>query len=980
MRAAVRGARARPTAHRALPPSLLEARKGAGGVSRWRLRWGAALLAGALLLFSALYGVGLGLGVGPLRARSTPLDDGDYEDEEGCVTRATQRRGSTRTAAAARAARAAARCPGALRPSYSRLALSPYRHEGHAHAAHAAPFSPSGWRTSRTETLQCPRFSGPGWRPDYHPNLPLEGASEASRLSSEAPAADARRVPLSPLPAGAVRLAPAASPLAEAEASNLEYLKLLEPDRLVWSFRQQAGVAQPAGATPYGGWESPGSELRGHFVGHYLSAAAAALRATGDEGVGERLRAVVAALAACQSAEGYLSAFPTELLDRFENQQPVWAPYYTLHKVLMGLRDAAALGGVAAAQPVAERFAAYIAARARRVVAQRGLDWWRGCLNQEYGGVAEALRAVGGPAIEPSAQLWDKPCFHGPLAAGVDILAGLHANAHLPMLPGAMARFEATGEEAFLESAQRFFALLNNTRAYATGGTSHGELWHPPHELGSGLGGPHAGGTESAEQCATHNALRTATWLLRARTGASVRAAYAEYVERATLNGILGSQRGSDPGRYLYMYPLGAGVSKGGRSQWRETGWSTPFESFWCCTGTMIEAFARFGEGLYLQHARARRLYALHYASSSVQWAAAEAVVTQTADSPSWTRPRPNASLRVHFKVEPAAAGGAPVTAALALRIPGWAAQARASLDGGASALAGDAPQPGRFLIVQRAWAAGEAGLSLELPLGDAVRAERILDDREPFRRLHALLWGPLVLGGLTDGERALGCAGAAGELLRRCVRPVPDEARAQLVSLRAPGAARALLMRNVSAGAPQALLWAPAPAERPVARRRSGGSDAAAAATWRMMPVADGSVALEALDRPGLFLAPAGEGGGELRLMPGEPLDAAEAASPPLAARWARSEEGACCLRLESRLYPGTALAVPTVEGGAPIPARTAAAAERGEPLARDEPLETLPDVAFWALSAEAGRKVLMIPLSDIIDETYSAYWEINA
>ena len=319
-------------------------------------------------------------------------------------------------------------------------------------------------------------------------------------------------------------------------------------------------------------------------MGHFLSAAAFAHRATGDAEVLRRMEAVVSTLAEAQSAEGYVSAFPTELLDRFEDQKPVWAPYYTLHKILQGLHDAHETGGSALAGKVAQRFATYIAGRAQAVVAKRGIDWWRGCLNQEYGGVAEALRATGGRQMEPSAQLWDKPCFHGPLAAGHDILDGLHANAHLPMLPGAVARFAATGEGAFLESAQRFFALMNNTRAYATGGTSHGELWHAPGELGNGLGGPTHGGTESAEQCATHNALRTATWLLRARTGAEVRASYADYIERATLNGILGAQRGTDPGRYLYMYPMGNGVSKGGRSQWRETGWSTPFESFWCCT------------------------------------------------------------------------------------------------------------------------------------------------------------------------------------------------------------------------------------------------------------------------------------------------------------------------------------------------------------------------------------------------------------
>jgi Beta-L-arabinofuranosidase, GH127 len=55
-----------------------------------------------------------------------------------------------------------------------------------------------------------------------------------------------------------------------AQQTNLEYLLLLDVDRLVWNFRKQAGLA--ASGTPYGGWEGADVELRGHFVGMlYLS-------------------------------------------------------------------------------------------------------------------------------------------------------------------------------------------------------------------------------------------------------------------------------------------------------------------------------------------------------------------------------------------------------------------------------------------------------------------------------------------------------------------------------------------------------------------------------------------------------------------------------------------------------------------------------------------------------------------------------------
>ena len=120
---------------------------------------------------------------------------------------------------------------------------------------------------------------------------------------------------------------------------------MLEPNRLVWAFRREAGLptTAPDGSAvePYTGWEHPGSELRGHFVGHYLSASAMATAATGDAAVTRDSQTVLLALADCQRAhgDGYLSAFPREFFDRFEGQRPVWAPYYTLHKLLQGLLD-----------------------------------------------------------------------------------------------------------------------------------------------------------------------------------------------------------------------------------------------------------------------------------------------------------------------------------------------------------------------------------------------------------------------------------------------------------------------------------------------------------------------------------------------------------------------------------------------------------------------------------------------------------------
>jgi hypothetical protein len=59
------------------------------------------------------------------------------------------------------------------------------------------------------------------------------------------------------------------APHIAAQKTNLQYLLELDVDNMIWNFRQVANLKAPG--HPYGGWESPQSELRGHFVGQWLS-------------------------------------------------------------------------------------------------------------------------------------------------------------------------------------------------------------------------------------------------------------------------------------------------------------------------------------------------------------------------------------------------------------------------------------------------------------------------------------------------------------------------------------------------------------------------------------------------------------------------------------------------------------------------------------------------------------------------------------
>ena len=161
-------------------------------------------------------------------------------------------------------------------------------------------------------------------------------------------------------------------PFRDAMLRDQKYLLSLDPDRLLHTFRLNVGL--PSSAQPLGGWEEPKCELRGHSLGHYLSALSMMYASTGDVAFKQRADHIVAELAVCQSHsvsagfhEGYLSAFPESFIDRVEQRQKVWAPWYTLHKIMAGLFDANRLCGNTQALEVLTNMANWVKFRVDRL-------------------------------------------------------------------------------------------------------------------------------------------------------------------------------------------------------------------------------------------------------------------------------------------------------------------------------------------------------------------------------------------------------------------------------------------------------------------------------------------------------------------------------------------------------------------------------------------------------------------------------------
>jgi len=171
--------------------------------------------------------------------------------------------------------------------------------------------------------------------------------------------------------------------LQQARDWNRAYMMRLANDRLLHNFRLTAGL--PSDAEPLGGWEAPTSELRGHFVGHYLSACSMLYLSTGDHEVRAKGEGLVAGIAVCQAKLdriGYVSAFPEEFFARLDKREKVWAPFYTIHKIMAGLFDMHAYADHQQALDILLKLAAWVDVW----TAAKSEEHMQEILNTEYGG------------------------------------------------------------------------------------------------------------------------------------------------------------------------------------------------------------------------------------------------------------------------------------------------------------------------------------------------------------------------------------------------------------------------------------------------------------------------------------------------------------------------------------------------------------------------------------------------------------------
>lgn len=509
-------------------------------------------------------------------------------------------------------------------------------------------------------------------------------------------------------------------PFRDAQQRNAGYLRRLDADRLLHNFRKNAGLVPKAEV--YGGWESqePWVNIRchGHTLGHYLSALAMHHAATAEAGFRQRCDYVVSELAACQKArgDGLVCAFPDgdeQLVRSLAGQPFEGVPWYTMHKIFAGLRDAHLLTGNAQALEVLVGLTEWT----RRVTEPLDDARMQKMLDREHGGMNEILAdvyALTGDRLHLDlARRFSHRALLEPLVEQRDVLDGLHSNTQIPKVIGFSRLYELTGERQYEDASRFFWDRVVAHRSFATGGNGDRELFFSPAEFAQRLGS-----AKTMETCCTHNLLKLTRKLFQHEPAAR----FGDYYERALLNGILASQD-PDSGMVTYFQATRPGYLKL---------YCTPFDSFWCCTGSGIENHAKYGDSIYFRDER--NLFVNLFIASRLDASELGLELTQSTRFPQEERTLLRMKLR------------RPKRFTLQIRHPAWCRTLSIRINGSEHTLS---REPGRFVGIERRWRGGD---EVEIGLPMHAHAEPLPNAPQ----YAALLYGPMVLAG------RLGTAGLA--------------------------------------------------------------------------------------------------------------------------------------------------------------------------------------------------------------------------
>ena len=526
---------------------------------------------------------------------------------------------------------------------------------------------------------------------------------------------------------------------------NKAYLKELDDTCLLQNYYFEAGIIipglmmfqNPEDVKLHWGWEAPSCQLRGHFLGHYLSAASMIVANDGDDILAAKLRHIISELKRCQELNGgrWAGPIPEKYFEVLTTDRYIWSPQYTIHKLLMGLVDTYKYTGNEEALEILSGMGDWF------------LDWTRdmrvrcpdAIFKGEQAGMlevwADAYAVTGDKKYLKIADAYKgQRLFKLIEVKGVDALTDDHTNASIPIIQGAAKMYEITGRPMWRKIVESFWgAAVTERGMYATTGQNAGEFWIPPKKMGEYRG------ERNQEFCTVYNMVRVAEYLFK-WTGDSK---YSDYIERCIYNGFL-AQQNAENGMPDYFLSLTTGSKKE---------WATKTRDFWCCQGTLIQSAAKYPEMIYSVDDDSSILYVNQYISSVLEDKVGETEIklTQSLSMKGYDAQTlfdehgtsEKSRWRFHFDIElPSKKGKKSIS--LALRIPEWTSgDSELSVNGKIMFLnKNDDKLANGYVIIPSV----KNGAAIDISFVSEVKAERLPDDEGTA----AFVDGPIVLAGLT--------------------------------------------------------------------------------------------------------------------------------------------------------------------------------------------------------------------------------------
>ena len=508
-------------------------------------------------------------------------------------------------------------------------------------------------------------------------------------------------------------------PFKHAMDLNVKVLLEYDTDRLLAPFLKEAGLPMKAELFP--NWEG----LDGHVGGHYVSALAIHYAATGSQECYDRLVYMIDELKRCQDANGngYLGGVPNskQLWSNLKNGdfslfRRAWVPWYNVHKMYAGLRDAWQYAGIEDAKDMFIKFCDW------------GLDIISGLddnqmeqmTGTEFGGMneifADAFQITGDRKyIEAAKRFRHKEIFEN-MADGNDNLDNKHANTQVPKAVG-YARVAALDNDARARQAAEFFwDRVANHRSVVIGGNSRSEHFPAASDYKS-----YVEHREGPESCNTNNMLKLTEFLF----AMDPKAEYADFYEKAMFNHILSTQH-PEHGGYVYFTPLRP-------AHYRV--YSAVNEGMWCCVGTGMENHGKYGEFIYT-HDGANELRVNLFVASRLNWTENKATITQETQFPYSESSKLTVNLKKARKFR------------LLVRCPEWTTSDFSIKVNGKEVASGAQPQS--YVTIDRKWKNGDV-VEISLPMQNTIEP---LDHETEYL---AVKHGPIVLAARTGNQDLAG-------------------------------------------------------------------------------------------------------------------------------------------------------------------------------------------------------------------------------